>query len=174
MLSVKIFGALVILFFWVVMCGVSEARVHHRLVERQAVWSPWWFAPPPPHHRAAVVSAGEPRHGTRRHHSRVGGRHRGERVVHERFGDGRPRAWCGWYMRRILGGGPEFNLARHWATWGRAAAVGTGVVVVWAHHVGIDRGACAKGRLIESGNDGHAVRTRCRSIAGAIAFRERG
>ncbi len=41
------------------------------------------------------------------------------------------------------------------------------------HHVGIICGSPdASGRsLVESGNDGNAVRTRRRSLAGAIAFR---
>lgn len=90
------------------------------------------------------------------------------------FHDGRPRAWCGWYMRHLLGvADPRFNLARAWAQWGTPSSPGPGVVVVWPHHVGrILSGPDAAGRyLVLSGNDGHAVRQRYRSIAGAIAFR---
>src|ERR1700690_1219362 len=38
--------------------------------------------------------------------------------------DGRPSAWCGWEMRHLVGGnpGPEYNLARNWAHWGRPAS----------------------------------------------------
>jgi hypothetical protein len=89
--------------------------------------------------------------------------------------DARPvRAWCGWYLRRLLGVADRaFNLAANWAHWGRPNAPRAGAVVVWPHHVGIIRGGPdAGGRwLIESGNDGNAVRTRRRSLAGAIAFR---
>jgi hypothetical protein len=90
--------------------------------------------------------------------------------------DGRPSRWCGWYMRFHNGRGdpgPAYNLARNWAHWGqRAFAAAIGVVVVWPHHVGkIVGSGCKSGYLIESGNDGHAVRTRCRPIVGAIALR---
>ena len=86
---------------------------------------------------------------------------------------GRPRAWCGWEMRHLVGAdpGPQYNLARNWAHWGRAGAPGVGAVVVWAHHVGKIVGQENGQWIIRSGNDGHAVRTRPRSIAGAIAIR---
>lgn len=85
---------------------------------------------------------------------------------------GRPRAWCGWYMRRLLGvADPSYNLARNWAHWGHGGAPGVGAVVVWAHHVGKIVGREGGQWIIQSGNDGHAVRTRPRSIAGAIAIR---
>ncbi len=85
----------------------------------------------------------------------------------------RPAAWCGWEMRQLVGGdpGPEYNLARNWAHWGHAGPAGVGAVVVWAHHVGKIVGEEDGRWLVESGNDGHAVRTRARSIAGAIAIR---
>jgi len=86
---------------------------------------------------------------------------------------GRPAAWCGWEMRRLVGSDPgsSFNLARNWAHWGRPGPAGVGAVVVWAHHVGKIVGQENGQWVIESGNDGHAVRTRPRSIAGAIAVR---
>ena|ERR1700761_7708942 len=84
----------------------------------------------------------------------------------------RPAAWCGWYMRQLLGvSNPAFNLARNWAHWGRSGAPGVGAVVVWPHHVGKIVGREGGQWVIQSGNDGHAVRTRPRSIAGAIAVR---
>jgi hypothetical protein len=43
--------------------------------------------------------------------------------------------------------------------------------VVWRHHVGRIVGQENGQWIVQSGNDGHAVRTRARSIAGAIAFR---
>ncbi|HLX13690.1 MAG TPA: hypothetical protein VKS24_00605 [Bradyrhizobium sp.] len=91
-----------------------------------------------------------------------------------RGGDrGRPAAWCGWEMRRLVGSdpGPSYNLARNWAHWGRSGPVGVGAVVVWPHHVGKIVGQQNGEWVIESGNDGHALRTRPRSIAGAIAIR---
>jgi hypothetical protein len=87
---------------------------------------------------------------------------------------GRPRAWCGWYARSLVGSdpGPAYNLARNWTRWGRPASPGIGVMVVWSHHVGQITGRTADGQwIVKSGNDGHAVRERPRSIAGAIAFR---
>jgi hypothetical protein len=85
----------------------------------------------------------------------------------------RPAAWCGWEMRRLVGAdpGPSYNLARNWAHWGRPGPAGLGAVVVWAHHVGKIVGQQNGQWIIESGNDGHAVRSRPRSIAGAIAIR---
>lgn len=85
----------------------------------------------------------------------------------------RPSAWCGWEMRHLVGGdpGPQYNLARNWAHWGHAGPAGIGAVVVWAHHVGKIVGREGNQWVIESGNDGHRLRTRPRSIGGAIAFR---
>ena len=87
---------------------------------------------------------------------------------------GRPAAWCGWYMRSQVGidPGPEYNLARAWAHYGANAGGPTvGVIVVWRHHVGKIVGRENGQWLVQSGNDAHAVRTRPRSLAGAIAFR---
>jgi hypothetical protein len=86
---------------------------------------------------------------------------------------GRPAAWCGWEMRQLVSGdpGPAFNLARNWAHWGQSGPAGVGAVVVWSHHVGKIVGLEDGEWIIESGNDGNRVRTRPRSIAGAIAIR---
>ena len=86
----------------------------------------------------------------------------------------RPSAWCGWFMRRIVGKDPgtAFNLARNWSHWGSATSPHVGAIVVWPHHVGKIVGGSPGHWAVLSGNDGHAVRTRERSIAGAIAFRE--
>jgi hypothetical protein len=86
----------------------------------------------------------------------------------------KPRAWCGWFMRRELGvANPAANLARWWAGFGRPAhGPQVGAIVVWRHHVGRITGRTADGRwIVKSGNDGHRVRERPRSVAGAIAFR---
>jgi hypothetical protein len=109
-------------------------------------------------------SSAEARSG---HHHRLhfaGGRHYA----------GRPGAWCGWYMRSQVGAdpGPNYNLARSWAHYGsNAGGPSVGAIVVWRHHVGKIVGQENGQWIVQSGNDGHAVRTRPRSLAGAIAFR---
>lgn len=81
----------------------------------------------------------------------------------------RPRAWCGWWMRTQRGGGPHLNVAWNWSKWGRPSGPQVGAVVVWRHHVGEIVGRAENGRwLVRSGNDGGAVRTRARSVAGAV------
>ncbi len=82
---------------------------------------------------------------------------------------GRPRAWCGWWMRTQLGGGPEYNLAANWRNYGRPSGPQIGAVVVWPHHVGMITGRSASGQwIVKSGNDGNAVRERAMSVAGAV------
>ena len=86
--------------------------------------------------------------------------------------DGRPSAWCGWYMRQIMHvADAAFNLARNWAHYGSPTTPHIGAIVVWPHHVGRIVGGSEGHWVINSGNDGHVVRTRERSVAGAIAFR---
>jgi hypothetical protein len=100
------------------------------------------------------------------HHHRYSGRH-----AHYA---GRPGAWCGWYMRSQVGSdpGPNYNLARSWANYGsNAGGPSVGAIVVWRHHVGKIVGQENGQWIVQSGNDGNAVRTRPRSLAGAIAFR---
>jgi hypothetical protein len=81
----------------------------------------------------------------------------------------RPSRWCGWWMRSQKGGGPELNLARNWAHWGRPSGPKVGAVVVWSHHVGMITGRTASGQwIVKSGNDGGQVRERQRSVAGAV------
>ena len=85
----------------------------------------------------------------------------------------RPGRWCGWWMRTQFGGGVQFNRARTWATRGRPTHARVGAIVVWPHHVGVITGRAADGRwIVTSGNDGGRVRTRPRSVKGAIAFRQ--
>ena len=82
---------------------------------------------------------------------------------------GRPRAWCGWWMRTQLGGGPEYNLAANWRNYGHSSGPQVGAVVVWPHHVGIITGRTANGQwVVKSGNDGNAVRERPQSVSGAV------
>lgn len=86
---------------------------------------------------------------------------------------GRPARWCGWWLGQHLGMPlRELWLARNWAKVGSSAGgPRIGAIVVWSHHVGIITGRTASGWIVKSGNDGHAVRERPRSVAGAIAFR---
>jgi len=85
----------------------------------------------------------------------------------------RPRAWCGWWMRKYLGVADQAgNMARWWARFGSPApGPEAGAIVVWHHHVGIITGGAPGRWIVKSGNDGHAVRERVRSVANAIAFR---
>jgi hypothetical protein len=124
----------------------------------------------------AVFWSGAGASAAHRHHYY----HRGRAVESQssayRLHDGRPRAWCGWYMRQQVGADPgvDYNLARNWAHWGHATSPGIGVVVVWYHHVGKITGGSPGHWIVTSGNDGNRVRTRELSVAHAIAFREGG
>jgi hypothetical protein len=81
----------------------------------------------------------------------------------------RPRQWCGWWMRTQRGGGPALNVAWNWSRWGRPSGPQVGAVVVWRHHVGEIVGRAASGKwLVRSGNDGGRIRTRARSVSGAV------
>lgn len=88
-------------------------------------------------------------------------------------GDPRPHAWCGWYMRHRLGvADRRYNRAIAWARWGYASSPQPGAVVVWSHHVGeLISHVAGDVWVVLSGNDGHAVRERPRSIARAVAIR---
>jgi hypothetical protein len=107
------------------------------------------------------------------HHSSH--QHYAKGFVHGRHYARHGGAWCGAYMRRVFGvSDPRLNLARNWASVGSSAGgPQVGAVVVWPHHVGVIRGGPnGSGEwLVESGNDGGAVRTRYRSLRGAITYR---
>lgn len=83
--------------------------------------------------------------------------------------------WCGIYMSHyfhILK--RSLWVAANWRFEGSpAGGPAVGAVVVWPHHVGVIAGGPnARGMwLVHSGNDGNAVRTRYRSLRGAIAYR---
>lgn len=97
-------------------------------------------------------SAAEARH--HRHHYRHGG------------------AWCGVYMQAATGiHGSGLALARNWARVGYPSGPAVGAIVVWPHHVGRIVGQQNGQWIVNSGNDGGRVRTRPRSLSGAIAFR---
>jgi hypothetical protein len=114
------------------------------------------------------------RESTSKYHHHA--RHHGVRYAHHGSGSGvgRPHAWCGWFARHLVGHdpGPEFNLARNWVRWGNNTIARIGAIVVWPHHVGKIVGGFPGRWEVLSGNDGHRVRTRVRSVAGAIAFRD--
>ena len=125
------------------------------------------------HHRGVHAA----RHGAHKHHAY---KHHNGTLAHRRAGrvshSGRPAAWCGWWLGQHLGiSNRNLWLARNWASVGsNAGRPEVGVVVVWRHHVGIITGRDGSGWIIKSGNDGHTVRERVRSISGAIAFRRVG
>lgn len=123
---------------------------------------------------AALCLLGSSAEARSRHHHHHAARHHHAGGHHYASSGGRPRAWCGWYMRGQVGSdpGPSFNLARSWAHYGsNAGGPQVGAIVVWSHHVGKIVGRENGQWIVQSGNDGHAVRTRPRSLAGAIAFR---
>lgn len=90
---------------------------------------------------------------------------------------GRPRdcfgiPWCGCWLRHHLGiNDRDYNRAIEWEHYGHASSPHVGAVVVWPHHVGIITGGHPGDWIITSGNDGHAVRSRRRSLARVVAVR---
>ncbi|MCW2317966.1 hypothetical protein M2322_003531 [Rhodoblastus acidophilus] len=128
-------------------------------------------APSPVHHYAGVGKKVRPARG---HHARVSWA-RGAAVAHRDFQASygpRPAAWCGWFMTRLTGlHDRALWLARNWAHVGEPSAARPGAVVVWPHHVGRVEAVSGGRILVLSGNDGHRVRTRWRSMRGVIAFR---
>ncbi|HWX82885.1 MAG TPA: hypothetical protein VNZ48_04720 [Xanthobacteraceae bacterium] len=142
---------------------VAHFARHYSFHGRDQYAAQDWFAGQAPSYFGQGYSD---RTYSRRDYSRPSG-HSGRRT------GGRPAAWCGWEMRQLVSSdpGPAFNLARNWAHWGQPGQAGIGAVVVWSHHVGKIVGEEGGEWVIESGNDGNRVRTRPRSIAGAIAIR---
>jgi hypothetical protein len=163
--TLAIAAAAIVVFVQSAQAHERHYRHHYRLMSRgsaeptmggQLAWQPQQYPAPAPSGFSAPGGDSYPQHGADRGRAA-----------------GRPAAWCGWEMRQLVGGdpGPSFNLARNWAHWGRSGPAGVGAVVVWSHHVGKIVGEENGEWVIESGNDGHALRTRPRSIAGAIAIR---
>ena len=148
-----------------VFAHTAQAREHHRhhFSHREARSR---------HEATQYASQGQNPFGMQLGFAAAGGSFSGQSTNAGHRG-GRPAAWCGWEMRQLVGNdpGPSYNLARSWTRWGQAGPPGVGAVVVWPHHVGKIVGQQDGQWVIESGNDGHAVRTRERSVAGAIAFR---
>lgn len=139
---------------------LSQGR---RYTHRQYSYRTYAYRGGESHHRTAY------RKGVHRHYAQ---RSYGSRTFASAGGSGvgpRPRAWCGWWMRTQLGGGPEYNLAANWRNYGRPSPPQVGAVVVWPHHVGIITGQASNGKwIVKSGNDGGRVRERAQSIAGAV------
>jgi hypothetical protein len=85
-------------------------------------------------------------------------------------------SWCGQFARHNLVNsdpGSKYNLACNWKNWGRPTTAQVGAMVIWCsqrhRHVGKIVGPCNGNMcLVKSGNDGGAVRTRMRSVAGAV------
>ncbi len=149
----------------VLLLGTSSAWAHKRIHHRHHHGSTWELKTKTPEWPHSTffgpnwTGEAQSTYQVRRHHTRT--------VFH----DGRPRRW---YMRHLLGvADTAFNLARNWVHYGRATSPHAGVIVVWPHHVGrIVKMLSGGSAVVLSGNDGHAVRERARSLRGAIAFRE--
>lgn len=80
--------------------------------------------------------------------------------------------WCGAFAADYFGlprnyHGLNLWQAREWRGVGHPSSPHIGAIAVWPHHVGIIVAGGPGHWVIESGNDGHAVRRRERSIAGA-------
>jgi hypothetical protein len=90
----------------------------------------------------------------------------------------RPAEWCGWWMRQHLSGhfGPEYNTARNWLNAGHPLPGPLpGAIGVMEHPVfQVVRVISPDQVLAISGNDHNAVRTRIRSTAGVIGWRDVG
>lgn len=96
-------------------------------------------------------------------------------VDHSRPADCYGIQWCGCWLRHHFGiADRSLNLAINWARMGSPASPDSANVVVWRHHVG-KLLAYENGRiLVQSGNDGGAVRTRWLSphiLGGVVAWR---
>lgn len=161
------FAALAALFAWASVTPASARPSYDKAYE----WNP--FVQPAPN------SA----HAAQARRARPAARGRAERVRAQRsrevsysnpsrgpYNAGpRPGRWCGWWMRTQRGGGAHLNVAWNWSKWGRPSGPQVGAVVVWRGHVGEIVGRASNGQwLVRSGNDGGKVRTRARSVAGAV------
>lgn len=83
--------------------------------------------------------------------------------------------WCGCFLKHylhVVSTHLNLNRAIEWLDWGHKTSPHIGAVVVWRHHVGVITGGSPGNWIVTSGNDGHAVRSRRRSIAGAVGFRQ--
>ncbi len=101
------------------------------------------------------------------------GPRREARIIGSRPQECPARRWCGCFLAKLLGmARRDLWLARNWAHVGSpTSGPHVGAIVVWPHHVGIITGKTSAGWVIKSGNDGHRVRERVRSVSRAIAYR---
>ena len=106
-----------------------------------------------------------------RHH-----KHHAHRFVPDANGNqvrpaGCPSAWCGcWLMRHLGMSDKRLWRAIEWAHLFPRTHAHVGAVAVWRHHVGEIVGGSPGHWIILSGNDGHRVRRRERSVRGVVAF----
>lgn len=96
-------------------------------------------------------------------------------VSHDRPRDCYGIQWCGCWLRHHFGfAAISLNLAINWARMGQPASPHDANVVVWRHHVGRLLEYRDGMILVQSGNDGGAVRTRWlspRVLGGVVAYR---
>lgn len=162
------FIAMAILFF----LTINPAHARHRHAPQILKQPCFLFCENTPSFTSPFVQPAVPvQRFSRRHRSHVTYHEPRHREAHI---GGRPRAWCGWWMRQHLGvSDPAGNSARWWAHYGsNAGGPAIGVLVVWAHHVGQITGQLGSMWIVKSGNDGHTVRERPRSLSRVIAYRQ--
>ena len=112
-------------------------------------------------------------HYHHRHHANVNAEQVAHNADSSRPGDCRGIPWCGCWLRHHLGvGNKDLNRAIEWRHYGHPSVAHVGAIVVWSHHVGIISGGHPGDWIVTSGNDGHAVRSRRRSLNGVVAIRE--
>lgn len=108
------------------------------------------------------------------HHSH--GIHHAHSTGRTNYSDGRPSAWCGWFLRKQVprDPGPEYNLARQWLNYGtKASGPLPGVIAVWPHHVAMIMGYDAQRHqwITHEGNWRHREHLGPRSLTGVIGYR---
>jgi hypothetical protein len=89
---------------------------------------------------------------------------------------GKPRLWCGWWMRQQVGSdpGPQFNLVASWHRYGSPSGPIPGAVAIWRndHHVGKVVSVNGSEVCTISGNSGPGgVNQRCEPLNHFAAFR---
>ena len=94
--------------------------------------------------------------------------------THSGSNDGRPRAWCGWYLRHLLGvTDSTFNLAINWLHYGSPAqGPCVGCIAVGRHHVAKIVGGGPGHWITQEGNYNGGVHVGQRSLGWVIAYRK--
>jgi len=162
----------------IALAAVSAPASAHPYNDHYAYRAPWRQAAPQSVYRGWGWN-GSPWGQNAHQHHRLG--QRGYYPRHRWAGgnDGRPAqcygiAWCGCYLRSVLGiADAAFNLAIHWLHYGHAVSgPQVGAIAVGPHHVARIIGAPDRSGmwLIQDGNDG-PVRVHRRSLAWAHWFR---